>query len=146
MVTRFVSWYTESLAEGCIDKASLRGKVDGGGVGGDRQEGLGCKRRLSNGGSGHFGRRRACNEIRASRRWRRKSFCARLRIWPTAAATPWKMPQKPSRRPKPDDSLGIWQTASIAMRRPKSGRLASSVEWNYIELHMPAPKDMDGRE
>jgi hypothetical protein len=34
------------------------------------------------------------------------------------------MHAKPSQIPKPADSLGIWQTASIAMRRPRSGRLA----------------------
>src|ERR687897_159938 len=34
------------------------------------------------------------------------------------------MPAKPSQIPKPADSLGIWHKASIAIRRPSSGRRA----------------------
>src|ERR671912_1702555 len=73
----------------------------------------GCLRRSSN---------RACKRTRPSRRWHRKYLRARRRPWPVGADGPSKKPAKPSRTPKPADGLGIWQTASIATRRPESGR------------------------
>jgi hypothetical protein len=71
-----------------------------------------------------FVKRRVCDEIRRSPRWHRRSSCARPRPVPKGAATPWKRPKKPSRIRKPVGSLGIWQTASMATRRPGPGRRA----------------------
>jgi hypothetical protein len=79
---------------------------------------------------------RACNKIRASQRWQRKSLCARRKPWPTAHSSGHSL--EDARQAVSDTEAGrqLRELANGEHRHEKAKEWQASVFWDRAEERM----------